>query len=176
MTAEGVYFATDTPLEENHVYRLRSERDSCNAGRSEQFVHRRMPGRRDAQFFSTMVEPSAANPSRLVSLYGGRELGHGSRIASWTKDAWPMRFFQYGNAFLPDGENPTEYLAVTTIAVSSRRSCDLDLQNAARQVESERRAIFASTPKPAAHVPFVKRLRYLPARFQRLPAAGEKPA
>jgi hypothetical protein len=30
-----------------------------------------------------------------------------------------MRFFQYGNAFLPDGENSTPYLAVTTIAVES---------------------------------------------------------
>jgi hypothetical protein len=30
-----------------------------------------------------------------------------------------MRLFQYGNAFLPDGENTTPYLAVTTIAVES---------------------------------------------------------
>ena len=30
-----------------------------------------------------------------------------------------MRFFQYGNAFLPDGENNTPYLTVTTIAVES---------------------------------------------------------
>jgi hypothetical protein len=30
-----------------------------------------------------------------------------------------MRFFQYGNAILPDGENNTPYLAVTTIAVES---------------------------------------------------------
>jgi len=29
----------------------------------------------------------------------------------------PMRYFQYGNAFLPDGENATNYLAATTIAV-----------------------------------------------------------
>lgn len=28
-----------------------------------------------------------------------------------------MRYFQYGNAFLPDGENSTNYLATTTIAV-----------------------------------------------------------
>jgi hypothetical protein len=30
-----------------------------------------------------------------------------------------MRYFQYGNAFLPDGENATHYLAATTIAVKS---------------------------------------------------------
>ena len=28
-----------------------------------------------------------------------------------------MRFFQYGNAFLPTGENPSDYLAVSTVAV-----------------------------------------------------------
>jgi hypothetical protein len=30
-----------------------------------------------------------------------------------------MNFFQYGNALLPDGNNATQYLAVTTIAVDS---------------------------------------------------------
>jgi hypothetical protein len=28
-----------------------------------------------------------------------------------------MRWFQYGNAFLPDGNNTTEFLAITTVAV-----------------------------------------------------------
>jgi hypothetical protein len=30
-----------------------------------------------------------------------------------------MSLFQYGNAFLPDGNNTTPYLAVTTVAVES---------------------------------------------------------
>jgi hypothetical protein len=30
-----------------------------------------------------------------------------------------MRYFQYGNAFLPNGENSTPFLAVSTIAVQS---------------------------------------------------------
>ena len=64
-----------------------------------------------------MVEPSAANPTRLVSLYAGRERGSWVRIASWRKDSWSMRYFQYGNAFLPTGENSTDCLAVTTIGV-----------------------------------------------------------
>ena len=38
-------------------------------------------------------------------------------LARWQKDKWPMRYFQYGNAFLPDGENSTNYLAATTVAV-----------------------------------------------------------
>jgi len=35
----------------------------------------------------------------------------------WRKDRWSMKYFQYGNAFLPDGENSTDLLAATTIAV-----------------------------------------------------------
>ncbi len=40
-------------------------------------------------------------------------------LLAWRKDRWPMGLFQYGNAFLPDGNNTTPYLAVTTIAVES---------------------------------------------------------
>jgi hypothetical protein len=115
-TAEGIYFASDTPLEANHVYRL--SRDGTLATLADldsSCIEGCMVG--ETAVFSTMVEPSPANRSRLVSLYAGREPGSWRHIASWTKDAWPMRFFQYGNAFLPTGENPTEYLAVTTIAV-----------------------------------------------------------
>jgi hypothetical protein len=35
----------------------------------------------------------------------------------------PMGLFQYGNAFLPDGENSTQFLAVSTIAVQSDDLC-----------------------------------------------------
>jgi len=39
--------------------------------------------------------------------------------AEWKKDSWPMGLFQYGNAFLPDGNNATPYLALTTVAVKT---------------------------------------------------------
>ena len=164
VTAEGVYFASDTPLEANHVYRL--SRDGTLATLADldsSCIEGCLVG--DTVVFSTMVEPSAANPSRLVSLYAGREQVSWRRIASWKKDAWPMRFFQYGNAFLPAGENLTEYLAVTTIAVRDDDLVTTIFRMHAQQVESERRAIFASSPKLAAHVPFMKRIRYLQRVF-----------
>ena len=40
-------------------------------------------------------------------------------LLAWQKDLWPMGLFQYGNAFFPDGNNSTRYLAVTTVAVES---------------------------------------------------------
>src|SRR5207237_3335898 len=68
-------------------------------------------------FFSTMVEPSGVNRTKNVILVGSPNGADWVQIACWPKDRWSMRFFQYGNAFLPDGDNATDLLATTTIAV-----------------------------------------------------------
>jgi hypothetical protein len=68
-----------------------------------------------------MVEPSEINGDPMVRIYGAH-VNHPERwdpLLSWRKDRWPMKFFQYGNAFLPDGINTTPYLAVSTVAVES---------------------------------------------------------
>jgi len=116
VTAEGLYFASDTPLEANHVYRMsRDGNVTILADLESSCIEGCLVG--NTVVFSTMAEPSAVNPSRLVSLYAGRKPESWRRIATWRKDAWSMRFFQYGNAFLPTGENPSDYVAVTTVAV-----------------------------------------------------------
>ena len=38
-------------------------------------------------------------------------------MLAWQKDRWPMGLFQYGNAFLPDGDPVTPVRALTTVAV-----------------------------------------------------------
>ena len=68
-------------------------------------------------FFSTMIEPSIVNTGRQVHLTGSRDGTNWQVLARWKKDGWPMRYFQYGNVMLPNGENATRYLAATTIAV-----------------------------------------------------------
>jgi hypothetical protein len=81
----------------------------------------------EAMFFSTMIEPSAVNTGREVQIVGsGSGSEPGSRdgtdwqvLARWKKDNLPMRYFQYGNASLPAGENSTNYLAATTVAVET---------------------------------------------------------
>ncbi len=72
---------------------------------------------RNSVFFSTMVEPSEVNADDHVRIYGSRDQENWHALLAWRKDHWPMSFFQYGNAFFPDGENKTDYLAVTTVAV-----------------------------------------------------------
>ena len=119
---DALYLSTDTPSEKNHVYRLERAGDgnvSVNAERVGDLASSSIYGCGvgDAMFFSTMIEPSAVNTTREVQIAGSRDGANWPVLARWKKDRFPMRYFQYGNAFLPDGENSTRYLAATTIAV-----------------------------------------------------------
>jgi len=127
---DRLYLSTDTPSEKNHVYRLDragqlervgdlSSSSICGCQVSSPTREIASESHREAMFFSTMVEPSTANPTREVHLVGSIDGIEWPVLARWTKDRLSMRFFQYGNAFLPDGENRTCYLAATTIAVQN---------------------------------------------------------
>ncbi|HZR56198.1 MAG TPA: hypothetical protein VFA74_04960 [Terriglobales bacterium] len=132
---DGLYFSSDTPLELNHVYKMdRKGNLTTVADLSSSSIY----GCRvsDAIFFSTMVEPSQVNRTSAVSIYGGRTGGGPDKRAwtillSWRKDRWPSSFFQYGNAFLPDGESTSGLLALSTIAVETN-----DLEMSVWRVES----------------------------------------
>lgn len=122
-TKEGVYFSSDTPFESNHVYFLeRSGRvvKVADLNGSSIFGCRVV----DTVFFSTMVEPSPVNVDRTVAVFGSAGGCSWQRTLSWTKDSLPMGLFQYGNAFLPDGQNTSDLLAVSTVAV---QGADLQL-------------------------------------------------
>ena len=119
-TQNGLYLSTDTPFEKNHVYRLNragSVEPVGDLASSSIFGCRVGYRVGEAIFFSTMIEPSAVNTSREVHLAGSSDGTNWQVLARWRKDNLPMRYFQYGNAILPDGENATPYLAATTIAV-----------------------------------------------------------
>jgi len=114
----GLYFSSDTPLEANAIYHLdRQGILSKLAPLTSSSIYACRVGR--DIFFSTMLEPSTVNTDRFVRIVGSRDGQDWRPLLAWKKDRWPMRFFQYGNAFLPDGENSTPYLAITTIAVES---------------------------------------------------------
>jgi hypothetical protein len=112
----GLYFASDTPLQRNHIFRLdRSGALARVADLSSSSIYGCAVG--DTMFFSTMVEPSAANTDDHVRIYAGGQHCRWKPMLAWKKDFLPMRYFQYGNAILPDGENASGLLAITTIAV-----------------------------------------------------------
>ncbi len=115
-TADGLYFASDTPLEQNYIYELDREGKLKSVADVNASV---LCGCAvdDAVFFTTMIEPSAVNLDRNVALYGSTRGSSWTKLQTWRKDSWSMKFFQYGNAFLPTGNNSTNILALTTIAV-----------------------------------------------------------
>jgi hypothetical protein len=117
-TRDALYLATDTPLERNHVYSMDRKGGLTQLA---ELASSSIYGCRvdDAVFFSTMVEPSAVNLERNACIYGSQNGSAWTRLLAWKKDAWPMSFFQYGNAQLPDGNNTSGLLAVTTVAVES---------------------------------------------------------
>jgi hypothetical protein len=117
-TQDALYFSSDTPVESNHIYRLDRR---GNLSRLAPISSSSISGCRVGEnvFFSTMVEPSRVNRDTHVRVYGS-DVGEGSEwtpLLEWKKDVWPMALFQYGNAFLPDGDNTTRCLAVSTVAV-----------------------------------------------------------
>lgn len=115
-TCDALYFSSDTPFETNHVYRLdRRGVLSTVTTLNSSSIYGCLVG--NAVFFTTMVEPSATNVDRNVSLYGSSDGLQWQRVLQRKKDRWPMGWFQYGNAFLPDGKNTSRLLAATTIAV-----------------------------------------------------------
>src|ERR1700736_3771062 len=115
---DGLYYSSDTPLETNHIYLIdRGGQVSDLAGLGSSSIYGCRVG--DSIFFSTMVEPSSINKGRHVRIYGSHDGRAWQPLLAWQKDRWPMKLFQYGNAIFPDGDNGTQYLAVTTIAVGS---------------------------------------------------------
>ena len=115
-TREALYFSSDTPFETNHIYRY-SRRGILSqvAELNGSSIYGCRVG--EAIFFSTMVEPSAVNRDRYVRMYGSVDQATWNHLLEWKKDVWPIGLFQYGNAFLPDGRNNTNLLAITTVAV-----------------------------------------------------------
>jgi hypothetical protein len=115
-TRDALYFSSDTPLEKNHVYRLNRRGNLAEmTSLSSSSIHGCRVG--SFVFFSTMIEPSVINTERNVYIYGSHDGDRWQRFPLGKKDHWPSRFFQYGNACLPDGKNSTRLLAVTTVAL-----------------------------------------------------------
>lgn len=117
-TRDGIFFSSDTPFEANHVYFLDRRGNLAEvADLSSSSIYGCRTG--ESIFFSTMVEPSSVNVERTVKVFGSADGKQWQSVLSWSKDRWPLGLFQYANAFLPDGNNTSGLLAVSTIAVAN---------------------------------------------------------
>lgn len=115
-TPHGLYFATDSELEQNYIYCLTSD-DTL-----ERLCPISGPGMWACQvdstlFFATDVEPSKVNLEPFACVYGSRDGRAWSKLVAWRKDPWNMPLFQFGNIILPSGSNRTHILAATGMSV-----------------------------------------------------------
>ena len=115
-TRDGLYFSSDTPLEQNYIHHLDRRGNFTTQGKlNSSSIYGCHVG--DAIFFSTMAEPGTVNPSNIVQLWGSLNGSDWKVLQQWKKDRWPMGLFQYGNVVLTDGKNTSNVLALTTVAI-----------------------------------------------------------
>ena len=123
-TVDGIYYATDTPLEDNYIYFLPF--DQNQAKRKPEKIYE-LPGPciygtqfKGRMVFATSVEPNPELPTwkyRTTSELGrgvhtresciivGESGGVFSISARFKKDAMPMWLFQFGNVVFPTNES-----------------------------------------------------------------------
>lgn len=117
-TEDHVYFGTDTPLEQNYIYRFTRTGDTVEqiAPVASSVFYGARVGKRI--FFGTVCEPSQVNETRVATIVGSDETGAQWReIQRSSKDAWPMKYFQYGQFRFPRGTNHSSYLWFSSLAV-----------------------------------------------------------
>lgn len=96
-----IYYGTDTPLEQNFIYRINRVtkcRESLTQVSSSIFYGCTV---NDVHFFSTAIEPSSFNTSRIVEVWYVLN-GKARLLYSVKKDFLSMRYFQYGQIFFPN--------------------------------------------------------------------------
>jgi hypothetical protein len=113
---DEIYYATDTPHEQNRIYRM--ERAT---GRMEGVAEVTGPSMWSCKaggcmFFSTASEPGEKYYP-AACLWGSRDGDTWQKLLEWPKDPLHPEYFQFGNIVLPRGEVSESFIATTGIAV-----------------------------------------------------------
>ena len=127
-TQNHVYFGSDTPREQNHIYRWHRDtgvREALQAVEGSVFYGCKVG---DRLFFSTVCEPSVVNIERVAAVWTTRDGSSWSTLARFSKDRWPMKLFQYGQVLFPSGTMSEERLWMTPFATrGDQRSVRVEL-------------------------------------------------
>lgn len=115
-TPKHVYFGSDTPLARNVIQRIQratSRVEIVCEVTSSVFHGAAQAG---MLLFSTASEPSQINPVDRAELWFSDNGERWHRFASYTKDRWSMRMFQYGQVILPAGPGAEDVVWATPFA------------------------------------------------------------
>jgi len=117
-TKDHIYFGSDTPQEQNHIYRM--DRGGKNieplaAVGSSVFYGCKVG---EHLFFSTATEPSDVNQTRNAEVWGSGDGEKWKLLRLFKKDLWPMKYFQYGQVLFPAGPGDGANLWMTPFATA----------------------------------------------------------
>jgi len=122
-TPEGLLCGTDTPREANYLLHLGIEDKSCRRLTPVQssvfYCHRYRGG----YVFATTAEPSPVNDTRNAHLWFSVDGEAWHDVATFEKDRWSMRYFQFGQLLLPAGDPEFEFLVVSPVATTKDGTC-----------------------------------------------------
>lgn len=115
-TRDYVYFGSDTPFEQNHVYRM--DRQGHHIERLAAVGGSVFYGCKvgDSLFLSTAVEPSEVNRRSYAEVWRSDNGDDWYRFLEFKKDILPMKYFQYGQVFFPAGPGNGQYLYCSPFA------------------------------------------------------------
>lgn len=102
LAEDAIYYGTDTPLEQNYIYKTSYAGNSTilQEVSGSVFYMSEQAGR---YWLATVIEPSEKNTSCYVELWASNpsDSSTWSLIDTFKKDIWPMKLFQYGQVQFP---------------------------------------------------------------------------
>lgn len=102
LAKDGIYYGTDTPLEQNYIYKATYDGSLTALQKvgGSVFYMSEQCGR---YWLATVVEPSEVNTSKYVELWvsSPEDSTKWTLIDTFKKDVWPMKLFQYGQIQFP---------------------------------------------------------------------------
>ncbi|MDY6867268.1 MAG: hypothetical protein SVT56_05095 [Chloroflexota bacterium] len=115
-TRDYVYFGSDTPNEQNHIYRM--DRQGHHVDRLAAVGGSVFYGCKagESLFLSTAVEPSEVNTRPYAEVWRSDNGDDWYRFLEFKKDILPMKYFQYGQVFFPAGPGDGRHLYCTPFA------------------------------------------------------------
>lgn len=140
-SATHVYFGSDTPLEQNHLYRI--DRCSGQIEKLQAVGSSVFYGCRAGSwlFFSTAAEPSKVNTAKRVEVWCTPDGERWSLLRTFTKDCWPHRLFQYGQVLFPLGPGDDRYVFFSAFGTDhDQRTFRLELADVPRLLEASSKA------------------------------------
>ncbi len=116
-TADHVYYGTDSPLEQNYLYRF--SRDSLEVERLQSVGGPILQGYQagGTLLFSTDCEPTDVNYSGVSEVWYSNNGKDWKTLATFPKDIWHLKYFQYGQVKFPAGVSADNYVWITPYAV-----------------------------------------------------------